>query len=131
MTISNYFRIDQFTNDPMTHFIKKISVAVPATIVALALALSSTAIAQTYKPDFATKVQLAGGGTLGGSGTDVTNTMTITASNTAAINWLLPATNGTSGYVLSNNGSGTLSWIDPTASLSIDATLHRVAGVLG
>jgi hypothetical protein len=94
----------------------------------LALAMTcSTAFAQTYKPAFETKTVMAG------SGTDVTNTTTITAgANASPLTWTLPPDNGAAvNYFLMNNGSGILTWASPTGSIQHDATLKITAGVLG
>jgi hypothetical protein len=83
-------------------------------VIGAFLALGScvrVAHSQTYKPNFARKLVLAG------ATTDATNTLTLQlASNAAAgLTWTLPASNGTSGYVLRTDGSGTLTWVDPSA----------------
>ena len=40
-------------------------------------------------------------------------TLDTSAITPSAYSWVLPATNGTAGYVLSNDGAGNLSWIAP------------------
>ena len=90
---------------------KKLMVAVPV----LAIAMSgSTALAQTYKPDFATKIVATG------AGNSITNTTTITGSSTSPLTWTLPPDNGASAhYFMMNDGTGTLTWSDPSAFITL------------
>jgi hypothetical protein len=76
-------------------------------IVIFTLALcTSTSFSQTYKPDFATKVVLAG------NGSDLTNTMTLLAPTNAlgGISLTLPNTLGSAGKILTWGAGGQLSW---------------------
>jgi len=86
----------------------------------------SSSYAQTYKPDWATKLVLAGGGT------DVTNTVAITtqAGGSSPLTYTFPNA-VTDGYILQTNGSGTLTWVDPTtalASITLGGDLSGTAG---
>ncbi|EQC44616.1 endosialidase chaperone [Bacteriovorax sp. BSW11_IV] len=62
------------------------------------------------------------------------NYVTIKANNamSADLNFILPATNGTSGYVLSTDGAGNLNWIAPTTgsvtNVAVTAPLQSSGG---
>lgn len=62
------------------------------------------------------------------------NYVTIKANNamSADLNFILPATNGTNGYVLSTDGAGNLNWIAPTTgsvtNVSVTAPLQSSGG---
>lgn len=80
------------------------------TALVVALGFAGAASAQTYKPDYATKVVLAG------SGTDITKTITLTgATPAAAFSYTLPDKPASSGYILASTTGGTMSWVDPTS----------------
>lgn len=66
----------------------------------------------TFKDEGAYSVTLTGGG-----GLDFTNTLKLQAASNSAggITWTLPASNGSTGNVLSNDGAGTLSWVANSA----------------
>lgn len=83
-------------------------------VVILALAMTATAAhSQAFKGIFGTKLVLTG------DTTDPINTLTLIAgANASPLVWHLPATNGSSGYVLQTDGSGNLTWQSP-GSISI------------
>ncbi len=96
----------------MTH--KKLAIPVLMIAASLLMLFSSNAQSQTYKADFSTKLVLPSGGT------DPTHLFTITAGTiSTAMSWTLPTTAGASGNVLSTNGSGVLSWVDPAATVTL------------
>src|SRR5579883_1121711 len=92
------------------------------TILAVALGATS-AQSQTYKPDWATKIVLPSGGT------DPSNLFTITAGSiTGAHSWTLPTGDGGNGWVLTTNGSGTLSWTNPASGITLAGDVTGSAG---
>jgi hypothetical protein len=80
-------------------------------ILALLLFFATPATAQIIYPGSFTVINLAGGNT------NLANYLSIQlAPNSAGHKtWTLPNSDGTNGYVLSTDGSGNLSWIDPNA----------------
>jgi len=75
-------------------------------ILTVAICTTSSATAQAYKPDWTTKVVLAGGGT------DIVNTVTLSAPTQALGNipLILPATIGTAGQVMTWGIGGQMTW---------------------
>ncbi len=84
----------------------------------LALFMCANAVnAQTYKPDWATKLVLPS------AGTDPSKLFTITSGTlSGALSWTLPITAGSSGYMLTTDGTGVLSWTNPSVTLGGDVT---------
>jgi hypothetical protein len=73
-------------------------------IVTIAICSTTSVNAQTYKPDWTTKVVLAGGGT------DIVNTTTLLAPAAFTSSLTLPATVGGLNWVMTANGTGVMSW---------------------
>jgi trimeric autotransporter adhesin len=111
----------------MNHFLMKImstSYKIVASIFACAAVLSvSTAKAQTYKPDWATKVVLPS------AGSDITKQFTIQSGTmSGALSWTLPITAGGAGYILTTNGAGVLSWADAATGVTLAGDANGPAG---
>lgn len=81
----------------------------------LLLTAALPASAQTYKPDWATKMVLAK------SGNDPSNTVTILAgANATNLTLTLPAAApGGNGYILAATTGGVMSWVNPAASVTL------------
>jgi hypothetical protein len=112
-----------FTNQERISPVKRIITFAAA--LALSLVAVSSSMAQTYKPDWATKLVLAGGGT------DVTNTVTLTTApgGAAPITLTFPnAYAGGAGYVLTSTTTGGLSWTDPATAITLDGDVTGAAG---
>src|SRR5436305_2105488 len=75
-------------------------------LVAAGSLTASTTFAQTYKPDFATKLVLAGGTT------STTNLITLQGAGGGSITYTFPSA-ATNGYVLTTDASGNLTWTNP------------------
>ena len=89
----------------MTHRFNLRRCAAIVMVFAAALTVSTAAQSQTYKAAFSTKLVLPK------NGTDPTSTFTILAGALGGnLSWTLPTSNGSSGNVLSTDGSGNLSW---------------------
>src|SRR5437016_9979227 len=117
-TVLNF--VNSFTNQERTNPVKQIITF--AAVLALSVVATSS-MAQTYKPDWATKLVLAG------NGTDVTNNFTINAPTLgSAISWTLPNSNGTNGYMLTTNGAGVLSWTNPATGVTLAGDVTGAAG---
>lgn len=84
--------------------------------------ICSVSFAQTYKPDYATKVVLAGGGT------SLVNTTTLLAPGGLSNTITLPATAPTLGYVLTTDGSGNLSFTNPLTGITLAGDITGPAG---
>jgi trimeric autotransporter adhesin len=100
------------------------SYKIVASIFACAAVLSvSTAKAQTYKPDWATKVVLPS------AGSDITKQFTIQSGTmSGALSWTLPITAGGAGYILTTNGAGVLSWADAATGVTLAGDANGPAG---
>lgn len=78
---------------------------------------SSAGLGDSIVSDNGTTVTIAGG--LSVTGNVAAATMTCTTTLTInGVGYSFPATDGSSGYVLSTNGSGTLTWISPSSGVS-------------
>ncbi|MBS1902107.1 MAG: hypothetical protein JSS75_00185 [Bacteroidetes bacterium] len=94
------------------------------TALVVALGFAGAASAQTYKPDYATKVVLAG------SGTDLTKTISLVgATPGTAVTYTLPDKPASSGYILASTTGGTMSWVDPTSVSSAWNLTGNASGV--
>ena len=105
----------------MTH--KKL--AIPALMIAASLLMlfSSNAQSQTYKADFSTKLVLPSGGT------DPTHLFTITSGTISGpLSWTLPTTAGANGYVLTTDGTGVLSWVNPATGITLGGDVKGATG---
>jgi len=97
-------------------------IAIPVLMLAL---FATSATSQTFKPNFGTKIVLAGGGT------DPVNTMTITTASggTSPITLTMPNSYaGGAGYVLTSNSSGVLTWTNPTTGITLGGDVTGPAG---
>jgi len=92
-------------------------------LIALAMMFVSNADAQTFKSDYATKLVLASGGV------SPANTLTMIAPTLASSYTLtFPATAGTNGYMLTTDGSGNLSWTNPSTGITLAGDITGSAG---
>ncbi|MDP4198460.1 MAG: hypothetical protein Q8922_01020 [Bacteroidota bacterium] len=105
----------------MKHRLTKIILTAP--ILAAVLFLTTPGWSQTYKPDWATKIVLAGGQN------DPANPVRLLAPANAAggINLTLPASLGTNGFVLKTDGSGVMSWVDIVSAINASSSIINVA----
>jgi len=121
---SEFFQLlNSFTNQERNSPVKRNITF--AAILALSVVATSS-FAQTYKPDWATKLVLAGGGT------DVTNTVTFTTlpGGSAPLIYTFP-NSVTDGYILQTDGSGNLTWQPPSSivgSISVGGDLSGTVG---
>ncbi len=77
--------------------------------------VAASAPAQTYKPDFATQIQLASS-----LGADPSQTITLKAPNSlSSYQLILPAAAPTAGYVLAQGTDGGLVWTNPSSGLTV------------
>ncbi|MDP4219116.1 MAG: hypothetical protein Q8896_01635 [Bacteroidota bacterium] len=77
---------------------------------------------QTYKPDYATKLVLAGGGS------SLVNTTTLLAPAGSSFTLTLPGATGSSGYILTTDGAGVMSWTNPATGVVLAGDVTGNAG---
>ncbi len=102
-----------------TNSTKQITIA----FIALVVMFASHADAQTFKSDYATRLVLASGSI------SPTNTISIQAPVLGSSYTLtFPATAGTSGYMLTTDGAGVLSWTNPSTGITLAGDIIGSAG---
>src|ERR1041385_4625279 len=92
--------------------------------IALLAVASMTAHAQAYKPDWVTKMILAK------NGNDPSKTVTLLAgANTSNLTLTLPATapGANTGYFLTANTSGVMSWVDAAGAINLNGDVTGAA----
>lgn len=103
--------------------LKTIALSVMLIAASLTMLLPTTSQAQTYKAAFSTKLVLPS------AGNDPTNVFTIVSGTlTGPLSWTLPTTAGSSGNVLSTDGSGHLSWVPATSTVTLGGDVTGPSG---